>query len=54
MGEFTALTGELLSLLPCVAGPAVSPGDWVWTVTAAGVLLAISAVVVGVLVGSLQ
>lgn len=35
------LAGELLSLLRGVVGLPVCPGDWVWTVTVAGVLLAI-------------
>ncbi|MFN2496899.1 MAG: serine/threonine-protein kinase [Pseudonocardiaceae bacterium] len=40
MGGFATLAGELLSLLHSIAGPAVCPGDWVWTITAAGAVLA--------------
>ncbi|MGH3794228.1 MAG: serine/threonine-protein kinase [Pseudonocardiaceae bacterium] len=41
MGGFVTLVGTVLSLLHGIAGPSVCPGDWVWTVTAAGVLLAV-------------
>ncbi|MGH4024996.1 MAG: hypothetical protein ACRDRV_10470, partial [Pseudonocardiaceae bacterium] len=41
MGAITTLVGELLSLLHGIAGLPVCPGSWVWTITAAGVLLAV-------------
>ncbi|HEY6423189.1 MAG TPA: serine/threonine-protein kinase [Pseudonocardiaceae bacterium] len=41
MGAFTTLVGELLSSLHSVAGLALCPGDWVWTITVAGALLAV-------------
>ncbi|HEX2299667.1 MAG TPA: serine/threonine-protein kinase, partial [Pseudonocardiaceae bacterium] len=41
MGAITTLVGELLSLLHGLAGLPVCPGNWVWTITAAGVLLAV-------------
>jgi eukaryotic-like serine/threonine-protein kinase len=41
MGAVTPLVGELLSLLHRITGLSVCPGDWVWTITAAGAVLAI-------------
>lgn len=50
MGVVTTLVGELLSLLHQVAGLPVCPGDWVWTVTAAGAVLAGAPVLAAALV----
>lgn len=50
MGEWASLAGELLSLLHGLAGLPVCPGDWVWTITAAGVVLAGPAVLAAALV----
>ncbi len=50
MGEFVTPMGELLSLLHGIVGLPVCPGDWVWTITAAGVLLAIPTVLAASLV----
>lgn len=50
MGVVTTLVGELLSLLHSVAGLSVCPGSWVWTITAAGVLLAVPPVLAAALI----
>lgn len=50
MGVVTTLVGRLLSLLHSVAGLPVCPGSWVWTITAAGALLAVPVVLAAALI----
>jgi eukaryotic-like serine/threonine-protein kinase len=50
MGVFAALVGGLLSQLHQIVGFPVCPGDWVWTVTVAGAVLAIPPVLAAALV----
>lgn len=50
MGELSVLVGGLLSRLHGLVGIPFCPGDWIWTITVAGMLLALSPVVAACLV----